>query len=610
MKTITPALVAKELTAKIEDVVRWLLPNGQRIGPDWCAGSVKGEAGKSLKVCMTGDKAGRWSDFAQGGEVSGDLVDLIAATQEVPLGGALKAACKFLGIERMEWGSRKQTYAEPERPKNARPLAKATLVNTWLAGRKISPETAQRYMLVADGDTTIVYPYMRDGKLLHLKYRSVREKKFWASAGTEPCLFGWQGLEPSARAVILVEGEQDCLALAEYGFQALSIPFGAGKGAKHTWVENEWENLERFDTIFLATDMDGPGMETTQELAERLGRHRVRAVRLPRKDANACLMEGLAKAEITKAIRESKTLDPQELRNAADFTDKVIDRFHPKEIGQDGFFAPWHELHDRFMFRWGETTIIAGYSSHGKSEICGQIILDAIRQGHLCCVGSFEFRPEKWIQRQVRQATQNPQPSVAEIRQAMEWIGRGLWAIDLYGRNKLDRLLEVFTYAHNRYGIRVFVIDNFSKLGIADDDNAGQKDAIEKLTEWAVRLNTHAILVHHLRKQDETDYSAAGQSKLAMNGSASLGNLTDNIFLVFRNKLKERDMKDPKFDALPPEDQQKIRGKPDTVLTCEKQRNGDEEPKVPLWFDLRSHLWQDQPTAQPVRYVKDVKVAS
>lgn len=603
---ITPTIVAAQLALKVEDVVRWLLPKGERIGQDWCVGGISGEPGKSLKVCLQGEKLGRWADFAEG-NTAGDLLDLIAATQQIPLGRAIREACTFLGIERQEWGSRKQTYAEPERPKNAQAISKAPAVATWLASRKITPETAARYKLVADGDGVIVYPYIRDGKLLHLKFRTVREKKFWASAGTEPCLFGWQGLAPGARAVILVEGEQDCLAMAEYGLQALSIPFGAGKGAKHQWIENEWENLERFDTIFLATDMDGPGMETTQELAERLGRHRVRAVKLPRKDANDCLMQNVDRTEIVQAVKAAKTLDPIELRNALDFLDEVIDRFHPKEIGKQGFLMPWHELHDRFIFGWGETTILAGYSAHGKSEICGQLILDAIRQGHLCCVGSFEFKPSKWIQRQVRQSLSNIQPTKEDITRAMHWISKGLWAIDLYGKNKLDRLLDIFTYANRRYGVRIFCIDNLSKLGIADDDIAAQKAAIEAITEWAVQHNTHLILVHHLRKE-ESDYSATGQSKLSLKGSSAIGDLPDNIWLVWRNKTKERAMKDPRFNTLPPDEQQDIRSKPDTILTCEKFRMGDEEPKLPLWFDLRSHLWQDTPTAPVVRYVKDVKI--
>lgn len=610
MTDITPGIVAARLSENAEESARWLLPNGRRVGNDWCVGSIKGEPGNSLKVCIEGENRGRWADFAEG-DLSGDLIDLIAATQEVSLGKALGLACKQLGIERAEWGNRtKEKYAEPERPKDARAIGKAPVVAAWLATRKISPEVQTKFKLVADGDGVIVFPYFREGRLLHLKYRSVREKKFWSSAGTENCLFGWQGLEAKTRAVILVEGEMDALALAQYGFQALSIPFGAGKKGKQDWIENEWEHLERFDTIYIAIDMDGPGIQTVQELAERLGRPRCRYVKLPRKDANACLMEGVEKREISEAIRVSKTLDPVELRNATDFTDEVMDRFHPKDRSTQGFFMPWISMADSFRFGWGETTVIAGHSGHGKSELVGQFILDAIRQGVRACVGSFEFKSSKWLQRQIRQATAQELPAPALIQQAMSWIGASLWAVDLYGSAKADRLLEIFEYAHRRYGCRLFVIDNLTKLGIPDTGDAGlaeQKRVMNAITEFAVRFNVHVVLVHHLRKV-ETDYTPVGMSKQGLKGSSTIGDLADNIFLMYRNRTKEAKLKESSFNSLTPEEQAEIRARYDSLLTCEKWRNGDDEPRIGLWFCRRAHMWMDEQGAPVHVYVKDASI--
>lgn len=606
MADITPAVIVERLAANAEDIARRLLPNGKRVGNDWCVGSIKGEPGNSCKVAIEGDSRGRWADFAEG-DVSGDLLDLIVATQEVGLGKAIKLACEWLGIERTDWGGRtKEKYVEPERPKDARAISKSPVVAAWLATRKISPETQAKFKLVADGDGVVVFPYFRDDQLLHLKYRSVREKKFWSSAGTENCLFGWQALEPKARAVILTEGEADTLALAEYGFQALSIPFGAGKKGKQDWIENEWPHLERFDVIYIAIDMDGPGIQTVQELAERLGRPRCRHVKLPRKDANACLMEGVEKREISEAIRVSKTLDPTELRNATDFTDEVLDRFHPKDRSTQGFLMPWLSMAESFVFGWGETTVIAGFSGHGKSELVGQFVLDAIRQGVRCCVGSFEFKSSKWIQRQVRQATGEELPTAALIRKSMSWLGASMWAVDLYGSAKADRLLQIFEYAYRRYDCKLFVIDNLTKLGIPDTGDAGlaeQKRVMNAITEFAVRFNVHVLLVHHLRKV-ETDYNPAGMSKQGLKGSSVLGDLADNIFLMYRNRTKEAKLKEREFTQLPPEDQAEIRARYDSLLTCEKWRQGDDEPRLGLFFNRASHLWVDEQGGPIHIYVK------
>lgn len=50
--------VSNRLALEAEAVAGMLLPNGKRQGPEWVAGSVEGEAGESLKVRITGNKAG------------------------------------------------------------------------------------------------------------------------------------------------------------------------------------------------------------------------------------------------------------------------------------------------------------------------------------------------------------------------------------------------------------------------------------------------------------------------------------------------------------------------------------------------------------------------
>lgn len=600
---VTPALIAARLAERAEDFVTWLLPVGQRVGPDWCVGSIKGEAGQSCKVCMEGDKRGKWADFAAG-DKSGDLVDLLAAVHEVSLGIALKEACEWLGIERPQWSARKaKTYIEPDRPKHVRGIDDAPAVETWLATRRISPATYSKFKIVADGADTIVFPSIRDGKLLHLKYRSVREKKFWASAGTEKCLFGWQALNPFIRNVILTEGEMDCLAFAEYGLQSLSIPFGAGKGDKQDWIENEWQNLERFDTIFLALDQDDAGKQTVAELVERLGRFRCRVIELPRKDCNQCLVDGIPKDTILRCVRDAKTLDPTELRNAAHFADAVVERFHPVSRERQGFLAPWLCFSHDFCFGWGATTIIAGFAGHGKSTVTGQIILDAMRQGVRVCVASLEFKSDKWLQWQVRQAVAQPAPEPSLIRKAMTWLGEGLWVVDMYGTSKADRILEIFKYAYRRYGCKLWVIDNWSKLGIPDDDYREQKRVIEAITEAAVAHNVHVIVLNHLRKE-ETDTVMSPSGKLGIRGAAVLGDLVDIIFLFWRNRSKEQKLRDGRGEDLTPEELTALKASPDAVLKCEKYRDGDVEPRAALHFVQASHTYVQSQNEPPFVYVR------
>ena len=56
--------LARAMAASASTLVPYLLPQGKKAGPEWKVGSVGGEAGSSLSVRLTGNKAGVWSDWA------------------------------------------------------------------------------------------------------------------------------------------------------------------------------------------------------------------------------------------------------------------------------------------------------------------------------------------------------------------------------------------------------------------------------------------------------------------------------------------------------------------------------------------------------------------
>src|SRR5436190_41304 len=110
-------------------------------------------------------------------------------------------------------------------------------------------------------------------------------------AGCAPCLFGWHALSEGAyrsRAVVLTEGQIDCMSWHQWGIPALSIPNGSGL----TWIDYDWENLAAFDRIYISFDMDGAGRENTQKAIQRLGPHRCHVMTMPHKDGNAALQAG------------------------------------------------------------------------------------------------------------------------------------------------------------------------------------------------------------------------------------------------------------------------------------------------------------------------------
>jgi len=127
--------------ASIETLLGRWLPNGIREGNEFCVGSRHGEAGRSMKVRLTGDKAGVWSDFSDdaGGN---DMISLYAYIHRVGAGKACAELAGELGIEltpNPEWEKYKSSHAgkakaaplPAEKPAAAKPAAPAKARAVW-----------------------------------------------------------------------------------------------------------------------------------------------------------------------------------------------------------------------------------------------------------------------------------------------------------------------------------------------------------------------------------------------------------------------------------------------------------------------------------------------
>jgi len=595
--------VARLLAQNVDKAVAYLLPNGKRSGHEWCVGSIRGEPGESLKVCLSGEKTGVWSDFAT--KDAGDLLNLWAATRAVELKDAILEAKSWLGISTQEFlPQRRKEWARPILNQKRSPLNSA--VSSYLMEeRRLTKQTLDAYRITAEGNN-IVFPSYRKNELILVKYLSLErpdgKKKIWASKDAEPCLFGWQAVSGDARQIALTEGEIDAMTLYQYGINmpVVSIPFGGGSGDTHAWIQNEFENLSIYDEIYICMDNDDTGQATALELIRRLGNHRCRIVKLPHKDANECLKNGVTCDEILNCFKMASVLDPDELKRWESYVEQIV---NPTSLPQ-GYLLPWKKTDGKIALGPAELSVWTGINGHGKSQILGHVLLDCMKQGARVCVASFEIKPLKLLERLMRQASGDRKPTEEYVRAIFEWYGDNGWIFELVGTAKTDRILEVFKYARMRYGVDVFVIDSFMKCGIAEDDYNAQKAFLEQLCDFKNEFNCHVHLVVHPRKvADESKIPG----KLDVKGSGVITDLADNCFTVWRDKKKEEKVN--KLNARGIQIPIDVAEECDCILRCDKQRNGEWEGVVRLWFDRDSFQYLESHKSKP-RHMVDYQKPS
>ena len=69
----------------------------EREGNHWCVGDISGAPGQSFKICIAGEKAGLWGDFADSEKHSRSLLDLWMRARDVDFKTALREAAEWLG---------------------------------------------------------------------------------------------------------------------------------------------------------------------------------------------------------------------------------------------------------------------------------------------------------------------------------------------------------------------------------------------------------------------------------------------------------------------------------------------------------------------------------
>lgn len=442
--------------------------------------------------------------------------------------GSFRELCEFFGQKAPEstgtplpFSQKHKRYELPDET-ILHPLTEEC--EAYLARRGISRATMDAFHVSSDENGNIIFPFYRDNKLTFVKFREPRKHtkesktpKEWAVKDTEPILFGMDNVSFN-KPLIITEGEIDALSVYEAGCSnVVSVPSGC---SNLQFVDLCWDWLEKFQQIVLFGDNDDPGIQMITSLMNRLGEDRCmmppeyppcvyngKDMGRPCKDANDILL-CYGKEELKNLIDQCEPAPVNGVLNLADvaFVDPTrIPRIYTRIPGLDQSIGGLAE---------GGLTIMTGKRGEGKSTVNGQILLNAIQQGHKVCAYSGELSAPKFLEWILLQATERRLIGVKtdantgknfacvspEIQKRIrEWINGNFYLFDNgYTSEKMtqqEAILNVFRICARRYGCKLFLVDNLlvALNCSAEHENKAQADFAAALKTFAVKFKAHVI---------------------------------------------------------------------------------------------------------------------
>lgn len=203
-------------------------------------------------------------------------------------------------------------------------------------------------------------------------------------------------------------------------------------------------------------------------------------------------------------------------------------------------------------------TIITGKRGEGKSTFTGQLALNAVNDGHVCCFYSGELSAhmfQSWIYSQAS--------GEENMEKMQDQFGNDIWTVDpfiqsrieswlgrkflLYDNSKIKKserntIIERFQLAHDKYNADFFVVDNLmtARYGIDSDRDfyRAQSNFATQLVEFCHKNRSHVLLVAHPRKgyggREDTDINDE------VSGSGDITNLASNVIQVKKASDKDR----------------------------------------------------------------------
>lgn len=413
----------------------------------------------------------------------------------------------------------------------------------YFEGRMISQSTLLGMKVYSDtewmpqfkqNEEVICFPYFRDKKLINIKFRGPK-KSFKLVSNAELIWYNFDCIVEN-NEIIICEGEIDALTFIENGFKnVLSVPNGAKN--KVEYIDNSIHCFDHIEKIYLATDVDAPGIELKDELIRRFGAEKCYSLNFKGcKDANEYMVTH-GGFEFKEILKSAKAIPIEGNIDISNIYNEIIDLY---ENGvQPGSSIGINEIDQYCTWELGRLCTVTGIPSSGKSEFVDYIVA---RLNFLYGWKAAYFTPEnyplKYHYAKLHEKFSGSKFKKESDRTDFQSIYEHIKDNFFYILNEKDLTIASIMKSAKSYvkqkGIKILIIDPYNKLDHQASKGESETQYISRFLDILVnfaRFNSVLIfLVAHPTKVDLDKVVTLYN----ISGSANFFNKTDYGFTVHR----------------------------------------------------------------------------
>jgi len=448
------------------------------------------------------------------------------------------------------------------------------------------------------------YPYTKDGELVAYKARNIESKRMWSVGDQKNTdLFGWEQAKASgAKRLIITEGELDAAALkkifdihtkdqySDYKPAICSLPHGASAAGRD--LAKLMPKISKyFQEVSFCFDDDDAGRKAVEDACKVAPSATV--INLPCKDANACLIEGKAKAAYNAAQWKADKAKNTRLIFGEDLHEQAKE---PAKFGE--LTWPWKHVQKVTRgIRYGETIYIGAGVKMGKSELLNALGAHFIKEHG---IKVFMAKPEEANNKTYKLLAGKVagkvfhDPEVEFDEKAYERAGDALKGklamVNLYQHLGWESL-KADIYAANSWGCKVVFIDPITNLTngmAAADANVKLQEYAQDLAAMAQDLDMVIFIFCHLKAPIGGDDHEHGGEVLSSQFAGSRAMMRScNLMLGLEGDKSATDKDGNERSAY---------DKHTRYLSLLEDREFGETGKFKLYWDNKTHLFNEVET--------------